>query len=73
SQKILSITRIQVGGGDVKLFSALKKQGIEDVSELLFNWARLPSSTTPRDLQTDQVSMMTENPDSEEPPSMEAK
>jgi len=73
SQKILSITRIQVGGGDVKLFSALKKQGIEDVSELLFNWARLPSSTTPGHLQTDQVTMMTENPDSEDPPSMESK
>jgi GTP-binding protein len=72
-QKILSITRIQVGGGDVKLFSALKKQGIEDVSELLFKWARLPSSTTPRDLQTDQATMMTDNPESEEPPSMEAK
>ena len=27
-QKILSITRIQVGGGDVKLFSALKKQKV---------------------------------------------
>ena len=73
SQKILSITRIQVGGGEVKLFSALKKQGIEDVSELLFNWARLPSSTTPTHLQTDPVTMTSENPDAEDPPSMEAK
>ena len=41
-QKILSITRLQAGGGEVKLFSALKKQGIDEVAQLLWAWARLP-------------------------------
>lgn len=41
-QKILSITRLQAGGGEVKLFSALKKQGVEDVAQLLWDWARQP-------------------------------
>lgn len=37
-QKALSIARLQTAGGDVKLFSALKKQGIEETSLTLFNW-----------------------------------
>jgi len=37
--KALSIARLQAGGGEVKLFSALKKQGIEDTSLLLWQWA----------------------------------
>ena len=41
-QKVLSITRLQAGGGEVKLFSALKKQGIDEVAQLLWAWARLP-------------------------------
>ena len=36
--KALSIARLQAGGGEVKLFSALKKQGVEDVARLLFDW-----------------------------------
>jgi GTP-binding protein len=36
--KALSIARLQSGGGETKLFSALKKQGVEDVSLLLWNW-----------------------------------
>ncbi len=43
-QKILSITRLQAGGGEVKLFSALKKQGIDDVAHMLWNWARPPAA-----------------------------
>jgi GTP-binding protein len=39
AQKALSIARLQAGGGEVKLFSALKKQGIEDVGQLLWDWA----------------------------------
>jgi GTP-binding protein len=38
ANKALSIARLQAGGGEVKLFSALKKQGIDEVSQLLFNW-----------------------------------
>jgi GTP-binding protein len=34
----LSIARLQAGGGEVKLFSALKKQGVDDVAQLLWDW-----------------------------------
>ena len=36
--KALSIARLQTAGGEVKLFSALKKQGVEETSLLLWNW-----------------------------------
>jgi GTP-binding protein len=36
--KALSIARLQTGGGEAKLFSALKKQGVEEVSLLLWQW-----------------------------------
>ena len=36
--KALSIARLQTGGGEVKLFSALKRQGVEEASLLLWNW-----------------------------------
>ncbi len=39
STKALSIARLQAGGGEVKLFSALKKQGIDEASMLLWQWA----------------------------------
>ena len=37
--KALSIARLQAGGGEVKLFSALKKQGVEETALLLSRWA----------------------------------
>ena len=37
--KVLSITKLQAGGGDVMLFSAPKRQGIEEVAQLLYKWA----------------------------------
>jgi GTP-binding protein len=37
--KILSITKLQAGGGEVMLFSAPKRQGIDDVAKLLWKWA----------------------------------
>ncbi len=37
--KALSIARLQAGGGEVKLFSALKKQGVEEAGELIWRWA----------------------------------
>jgi len=37
--KVLSITRLNAGGGEVKMFSALKKQGVDDVAQLLWQWA----------------------------------
>lgn len=41
--KALSIARLQAGGGEVKLFSALKKQGVDDVARLLWQWAHPPA------------------------------
>jgi GTP-binding protein len=38
AQKALSIARLQVGGGQAMLFSALKRQGVEDTSLLLRQW-----------------------------------
>ncbi len=40
--KALSIVRLQAGGGDVKLFSALKRQGVEEVAQHLWHWAHPP-------------------------------
>ena len=37
--KALSIVKLQAGGGDVKLFSALKRQGVEEVAQHLWDWA----------------------------------
>ena len=42
--KALSIARLQAGGGEVKLFSALKKQGVDETSLLLWQWAH-PQAT----------------------------
>ena len=36
--KALQITKLQAGGGEVKLFSALKKQGVDEVATLLYDW-----------------------------------
>ena len=36
--KALSIARLQTAGGEVRLFSALKRQGVEEASLLLWNW-----------------------------------
>ncbi|WP_431275368.1 ribosome biogenesis GTP-binding protein YihA/YsxC [Variovorax ureilyticus] len=36
--KVLSIVRLQAGGGEVKLFSALKQQGVDEAAELLWRW-----------------------------------
>ncbi|HQS32472.1 MAG: YihA family ribosome biogenesis GTP-binding protein [Polaromonas sp. 24-62-144] len=37
--KALQIVKLQAGGGTVKLFSALKKRGVEDVAQQLWDWA----------------------------------
>ncbi len=39
ANKALSIARLQAGGGHAMLFSATKRQGIDDVSQLLWQWA----------------------------------
>ena len=47
--KALSIAKLQAGGGQAMLFSAPKRQGIDDVSRLLWQWAHpaLPPVSTP--------------------------
>ena len=56
--KALSIARLQAGGGEVKLFSALKQQGVDEAAELLWRWAHPellapaePTEQAPVDLQ----------------------
>lgn len=45
--KALSIARLQAGGGQALLFSAPKRQGIDEVSQLLWQWAHPSSSAAP--------------------------
>lgn len=42
--KALSIARLQTGGGEVMLFSALKRQGVDEASLWLAHWARPAAS-----------------------------
>ena len=44
--KALSIMKLQAGGGEVRLFSALKKKGVDDVAQLLWQWAH-PEAVAP--------------------------
>jgi GTP-binding protein len=44
--KALSIMKLQAGGGEVSLFSAPKRQGIDEVAMLLWQWAH-PAVSTP--------------------------
>jgi GTP-binding protein len=37
--KAVSIMKLQAGGGEVRLFSATKRTGIDDVARLLWQWA----------------------------------
>jgi GTP-binding protein len=58
--KVLSITKLQAGGGEVMLFSAPKRKGIDDVAKLLWKWAHPQGSTpvapvTPATLTTPEV------------------
>ncbi|MBI5275217.1 MAG: YihA family ribosome biogenesis GTP-binding protein [Burkholderiales bacterium] len=38
ANKALSIAKLQTAGGEVRLFSALKKQGVEETALLLWQW-----------------------------------
>lgn len=37
--KALSIARLQAGGGEAMMFSALKRQGVAEVAQLLWRWS----------------------------------
>ena len=47
--KALSIMKLQAGGGEVRMFSATKRQGIDEVATLLWQWAHpaTPAQSTP--------------------------
>jgi GTP-binding protein len=45
ANKALSIARLQCGGGEARLFSALKKQGLDEVAQLLWHWTHEPQDT----------------------------
>ena len=45
--KALQIAKLNAGGGDVKLFSALKKQGVEEVAQHLWDWTHPAPKTVP--------------------------
>lgn len=52
ANKALSIARLQAGGGDVKLFSALKRQGLDEAALILWDWTHPPKieSTNPNEV-----------------------
>ena len=41
--KVLSIVRLQAGGGQVQLFSALKRQGVDEAAQVLWHWSHPPA------------------------------
>ncbi|MEJ5153289.1 ribosome biogenesis GTP-binding protein YihA/YsxC [Comamonas sp. MYb396] len=45
--KILSITKLNAGGGEVMLFSALKKQNVDKVAQLLWQWSHPEGLVSP--------------------------
>jgi len=45
--KALSIMKLNAGGGEVRLFSATKRTGIEDVARLLWQWTHPENETSP--------------------------
>jgi GTP-binding protein len=47
ANKALDIARLNAGGGEVKLFSALKKQGVDEVAHLLWQWVHPLGVSTP--------------------------
>ena len=47
--KVLSITRLNAGGGEVKMFSALKKQGVDEAAQLLWQWSHPVLPAAPAD------------------------
>ena len=48
AEKALSITRLQAGGGQVMLFSAPKRKGVDEVAQLLWQWVHPVGNATPQ-------------------------
>lgn len=58
--KALSIARLQAGGGTVQLFSALKRQGVDEVAQLLWRWSHPPAPTAMSDPGADPSTLAPE-------------
>jgi GTP-binding protein len=66
---VLSVTRLQAGGGDVKLFSALKKQGIDDVALQIWRWAHAaPLQASAQDTPTTATTDLSQAENTEKRP-----
>ena len=61
--KILSITKLNAGGGEVRLFSALKKQGVDDVAQLLWHWCHPEGLPVAGDAAVTDVTADSEKPE----------
>jgi GTP-binding protein len=61
ANKALSIAQLQSGGGEARLFSALKKQGLDEVARLLWDWTHGEYAAPPPSVVYDE----------EEPPSLD--
>jgi GTP-binding protein len=55
--KALSIMKLQAGGGEVRMFSATKRQGIDEVATLLWEWAH---PTEPAKTSTEPAASLAE-------------
>jgi GTP-binding protein len=53
--KALSIMKLNAGGGEVRLFSATKRQGIDEVSTLLWQWAHPAGAAMPIESAQDAI------------------
>ena len=71
--KALSIARLQTGGGEVRMFSALKKQGVDEAALLLWHWAHPPSEDAADAADTDDTLEPPEHTDGadDEPPALD--
>ena len=49
--KALSIMKLQAGGGEVRLFSSPKRQGIDEIATLLWQWAHPQKPTLDQPLE----------------------
>ncbi|OSZ62844.1 ribosome biogenesis GTP-binding protein YihA/YsxC [Hydrogenophaga sp. IBVHS2] len=63
ANKALSIARLQSGGGEARLFSALKKQGLDEVAQLLWQWTHEP--------RTAPATPAAADPADDEPPALD--
>ena len=66
--KALSIVRLQAGGGDVKLFSALKRQGVDEAAQHLWRWAHPPQKPAPPTDEAENAMPSATDPEGTPPP-----